>query len=183
MRCASANKCRFCKPRWPAWGGPIAGLWPSLWPSRSGRPAFGRRSGGLGLAGQAMGMAVGLARGRCQRPFAEKSSETFRVHTSVRRSPGAVSGGRDRRIARRREPAESRLQPGLAAPQKSRLTIGRRFENLPHKARGFRVRHGSVHFFVAASFFSSPAIYCTITEILRFDGLSGSSGCRNCRSA
>jgi hypothetical protein len=32
---------------------------------------------------------------------------------------GNVSGGRNRRIVRRREPAESRLQPGLAAPQEA----------------------------------------------------------------
>jgi hypothetical protein len=35
---------------------------------------------------------------------------------------GSVACGRNRRIARRREPAESRLQPGLAAPQSTRAS-------------------------------------------------------------
>src|ERR1700693_2456108 len=47
--------------------------------------------------------------------------EAKRVHTSGAAIPdGSVSCGRSRRIARRREPAESRLQPGLAAPRKTR---------------------------------------------------------------
>ena len=52
--------------------------------------------------------------------FAEialRSSETCGVHMSEDNPFGSVSYGRNRRDARRREPAESRLQPGLAAPQ------------------------------------------------------------------
>jgi hypothetical protein len=113
----------------------VAGFQPALFASRGSRQGSSVDAQGWACFSLPTGRKAGIFRPlrspSCLSISQRKCAPTplsariprqiFRVHMSDRRSlPGASLAIRNLRIAIRKEPAESRLQPGLAAPQSAR---------------------------------------------------------------